>query len=112
MEIWEGEFQPVNLSVIIITKNAASKIDQCLKSVKELGDEILVLDTGSADNTINIAVRYGAKVSKSKGNNFSAWRNEAAKHAQGEWLFYIDYDEEVTADLDKEISRILGPSGS
>ncbi len=96
------------LSVLVITKNAQSKIEQCLDSVKKLADEIVILDTGSMDDTIKIAKTYGAKIVNSKGNNFAVWRGEAAKHAQGDWLFYIDYDEEVTQELAKEIQYIVG----
>lgn len=95
----------MSLSILIITKNAASKIKTCLESVEDLGDEIAVLDTGSTDQTVDIAKKYGAKIFESKGHDFATWRNEAAKLAHGEWLFYIDYDEEVTPELKEEILR-------
>lgn len=95
------------LSVLIITKNAQSKLKQCLNSIEKLADEIIVLDTGSTDDTIKIAKDFGAKVANSKGNNFSAWRNEAAKYAKGDWLFYIDYDEEVAAELKRELETLI-----
>lgn len=93
----------MTLSVVLITKNASDKISVCLDSVKDLGGEIIVLDTGSIDNTVAIVKKYQARVFNSKGENFAAWRNEIAKYAQGEWLFYIDHDEEVTQELKQEI---------
>lgn len=96
------------LSVIIIAKNEEEVIGECLESVK-WADEIIVLDTGSADKTVEVAKNYGAKVFKYEGSHeidYSAWRNYASKKATGDWLFYIDADERVTPLLRKEIEKI------
>lgn len=92
------------ISVIVITKNAALKIKECLRSVK-WADEILVLDGGSEDRTVEIAKKHGAKVTRQTGKNYSDWRNQGAKLARGDWLFYVDYDERVPKELELEIEQ-------
>jgi len=95
-----------NISAIVITKNEEEKIDECLESLSWV-DEILVIDTGSDDKTIEIATKKKAiVVSYSKGG-FSDWRNEGAKEARGDWILYVDADERVTPLLRKEILRTI-----
>ncbi|MEK7521652.1 MAG: glycosyltransferase family 2 protein [Patescibacteria group bacterium] len=96
----------MKLSAIILTKNAQDKLEECLRSVRGWVDEIVILDTGSVDKTLDIARKYGARIRKSKGKDYAAWRNEAAKLARGEWLFYIDHDERVSEELKLEIQRV------
>lgn len=95
------------ISVIILVKNAADKIEDCLKSVKDLADEIVVLDTGSTDNTLSIVKKYGARMVRAKGRDYASWRNESAKYVRGEWLFYVDHDERVSPELAKEIRQAV-----
>lgn len=95
------------LSVLIIAKNAGSKLEDCLKSISSLADELVIVDTGSTDNTVEIAKKCGAKIFKNKGNDFATWRNEAAKHARGDWLFYIDHDERASKELKDEILTVV-----
>ena len=99
----------MKLSVIVITKDEEKLIKDCLESVRELADEIIVLDTGSTDRTIEIAKEKKAKIFSYKGEemNFSAWRNEALKKAIGDWVFYLDADERVTKDLKEEIEKTI-----
>jgi len=96
--------------VIVIAKNDEDIIGDCLESVKWAG-EIIVLDTGSTDETIEIAKKYTPKVSQypqSKEEiNFSAWRNYALRQASGEWLLFVDTDERVTPLLRKEIESAI-----
>lgn len=91
------------ISAVIIAKNAEDKLSGCLESLKGWAGEIVVLDTGSTDKTVEIAKKFGAKVGKFKHADFATWRNEAAKLAKGEWLFYIDHDERTTPELREEI---------
>lgn len=96
-----------NLSVVIITKNESHNIERCIKSVL-WADEIIVLDTGSSDNTIEIANNLGAKVfSISHWNGFGLAKQEAVSFANNNWIFSIDADEEVTPDLKSEVQKIL-----
>lgn len=93
----------MKLSVIIIAKNEEESIGGCLKTVR-WANEILVVDTGSIDKTLEIVKKHGARIIKytSKGN-YSDWRNKGLKEAKGEWILYIDADERVTPELKKEI---------
>lgn len=97
----------MSLSVVIITKDAEEKIEKALQSIKELASEIIVVDGGSSDKTIEIARKYGARIVRQKGKTYSAWRNQGLREATGGWILYLDYDERVTPELAEEINRIL-----
>ena len=95
------------ISVLIITKNDGNVIGECIKSVKDLADEIIVVDGGSQDNTIEISEKLGAKVVKNTFKNFSDQRNLAKEVAKSDWIFYIDSDERATPEFIKDVrSRI------
>ena len=82
------------LSVCIITKNEASNIKSCLDSVKEIADEIIILDAFSTDNTIAIAKKYTSKIYvKEWIDDFSFSRNFTISKATGTWILVIDADE-------------------
>lgn len=93
------------ISAIIIAKNVASEIVPALLSVK-FCHEIIVVDNGSTDDTIEVAKKHGAKIIRSVSSNFASWRNEGAQLAKGDWLLYIDSDERVDSYLAKEILRV------
>lgn len=97
------------LSVIIITKNEEDRIKACLESVK-WADEIIVVDQGSTDKTLNIARQYNVKIVHSDSDDFSERRNLGAAKAQGDWLLYIDGDERVSAPLKEELFDIFEDS--
>ena len=96
----------MKLSAIVITKNAAGKLPECLKSLK-FSDETIVVDGGSTDNTIVLARKAGAKVVEVGEIGFAAGRNVGAKAAKGEWLLYIDADERVSEFLKEEILGVV-----
>ena len=82
------------ISLCMIVKNEEKNLPRCLESVCGLVDEMVVLDTGSEDNTISIAQSFGAKVYQIPWpGNFSAARNESVKKACGDWILYLDADE-------------------
>ena len=93
----------------IIAKNEERMIRGAIRSAL-WADEVVVLDTGSTDKTVQIARQLGARVVKmpTKGLTFAQWRTEAIKKARGEWIFYLDADERITPGLKKEISKIVG----
>lgn len=100
---------PHAVTAIIIAKNEEEMVANCLDTLT-WADSILLLDTGSTDRTKGLARRAGAEVIQAEGKNFAQWRNEAAKHAAGAWLFYVDADERVTPALAKAIqSRVRRP---
>lgn len=92
------------ISVLIITKNEEDVIADCLDSVKDLADEIIVVDD-SIDKTAEIAEKLGAKVVKNSFENFSDQRNQALKYAKNDWIFYIDADERATPDFVREAKQ-------
>ena len=94
------------ISVCIITKNEAKRIEKAVKSAS-FADEIVVVDSGSIDKTKEIAREYGAKVFDEEFRGFVFQKNSAMEHCSGEWLFNIDADEEVTDDLRKSIELII-----
>jgi glycosyltransferase involved in cell wall biosynthesis len=94
------------LSVIIITKNEAFHIGSCLDSVS-WADEIIVLDSGSVDNTVEICQRYTDKVFITDWPGFGIQKQRALDHAQGDWVFSIDADEVVSPELKAEIQAAM-----
>lgn len=96
------------LSACLIVKNEASVLPRCLESVRTLVDEIVVVDTGSNDRTIEIALGYGARVHHFTWiDDFSAARNESLRYAGGEWILYIDADEVVDAANAVKIHQVI-----
>ncbi len=84
------------LSACMIVKNEEDNIARCLASVKNIVDEIVIVDTGSTDRTMEIARSFGANIFEHPWeNDFSLHRNQSIDHATGEWVFIIDADEEV-----------------
>ncbi len=99
------------LSVIIITKNEEEMIGDCLMSVKDLADEIIVVDSGNTDKTNEIAKEYGAKIIKTKSTNYAGFRNSGLKAAAGDWILYVDADERVSPPLRLEINNLVKTPG-
>ena len=100
------------LSIVLITRNEAANIAACLESVA-WADEIVVVDSGSSDETVAICGRYGAKVQvTSDWPGFGPQKNRAVDLATGDWLLSIDADERVTPELRAEIEQVLAaPDG-
>jgi glycosyltransferase involved in cell wall biosynthesis len=96
----------VKLSAIIITKNEAANIAACLDRLA-FCDERIVVDSGSADDTVRIAAIAGARVVSHDWAGFGAQKNFALSLAQGEWVLAIDADERVSAKLAEEISSAI-----
>ncbi len=90
------------LSVIILAKNVADEIIPAIKT-SQFASEVIVVDTGSTDNTVEVCRKLGAKIVHDTGDSFSKWRNSGAKEAKGEWLLYLDSDERITVKLAREI---------
>lgn len=95
------------LSVILITKNEAANIRDCLQSVA-WADEIIVVDSGSGDDTADIARAMGAQVYVHVDwPGFGPQKNRALGYASKEWVFSIDADERVTPELRAEIQQAM-----
>ena len=94
------------ISVIIITKNEALRIEECLQSV-QWADEIVIFDSGSTDNTVEICRRYTDKVTVTDWQGYGAQKQRALLQATGDWVLSIDADERVTPALKEEILSTL-----
>ncbi|GAP95488.1 tetratricopeptide repeat protein [Leptolyngbya sp. NIES-2104] len=90
----------MRLSFCIIVKDEEENLPRCLSSVQGFVDEMIVLDTGSSDRTIEIAKSFGAQVHTFKWcNDFSAARNESLKYVQGDWVLVLDADEVLVPEI-------------
>lgn len=90
----------MKLSICMMAKDEEKNLNRCLKSLvplmQSIDSELIIVDTGSKDNTIEIAKKYTDKVYFHKwNNNFSAMRNITIDYAKGDWIFIIDADEEI-----------------
>lgn len=94
------------ISVIIITKNEAQNIEDCIKSAA-FANEILILDSGSTDDTIQLSKELDAKVIQTGWPGFGAQKNRAIKEASGDWIFSLDADERISESLAKEILQAI-----
>ena len=94
------------LSIVVITKNEETNIERCLKSA-DWADEIVILDSGSTDNTLNIADRYTDKIHKRDMDIEGTHRNYAYSLASNDWILSLDADEEISPQLQKEITNLL-----
>lgn len=101
------------LSVVISAFNEEKKIEDCLKSVSDLADEIIFVDNTSTDKTLDIAKKYSPKVFTRKNNlMLNINKNFGFTKATGEWILNLDADERVTPKLAKEIKgAIIDTSG-
>lgn len=89
----------IKLSACLIVKDEEANLDRCLKSLEGVVDEIVVVDTGSTDRTVEIAVRHGAVLGHFAWcDDFAAARNASLELATGNWALWIDADEELTAE--------------
>ncbi|HEX9179949.1 MAG TPA: glycosyltransferase family 2 protein [Burkholderiales bacterium] len=97
----------MSLSVVIITRNEADAIRNCLESVR-FADQIVVLDSGSSDGTPEICRGLGAEVFESvEWPGFGPQKNRAIARASGDWVLSLDADERVTPELRAEIEHAL-----
>src|SRR4051812_43122374 len=96
----------VTLSVVIITFNEEANLPRTLESVK-WADEIIVVDSGSTDCTVEIAKSYGAKVWTEPWKGFAAQKNSALEKATCDWILSLDADEEVDTSLQQQIADVL-----
>ena len=98
----------MDLSLCMIVKNEEASLPQTLDSVKAIADEMIVLDTGSTDRTVEVAKKFGAKVYHFEWcNDFSAARNEALKYVQGNWVLVLDADEVLTTEIVPQLKEAI-----
>ncbi|MBN1384999.1 MAG: glycosyltransferase family 2 protein [Elusimicrobia bacterium] len=96
----------MKISVVIITKNEQDDLPYCLENVK-WADEIIVVDSGSTDTTVDTAKRFGAKVFERKWEGYGIQKNFAIDKAVNKWVLSIDADEVISPELQREIKEII-----
>ena len=96
----------IKASVYIICKNEEKHIKRVLESVKDF-DEIVVVDSGSTDNTLNIAKEYTNKIFHQDWLGFAKQKEYAKNLCQNEWVLNLDADEQLTEELKKEIEKVI-----
>lgn len=98
----------MKLSIVVLTRNEEENIGDCLKSVGEIADEIIVLDEHSTDGTREIAEKHGAEVYEVDHKAiFHINKQKALERARGEWILQLDADERVGPALAKEIGEVI-----
>jgi glycosyltransferase involved in cell wall biosynthesis len=103
-------------TVTVLTYNSGKTLEKCLNSVRDF-EEILVLDGGSTDDTLEIAKSFGARVEKQSDQpgpikDFTAVRQRSFDLASHDWVFWLDSDEWIDEELDKDIARMLAADTS
>ena len=96
------------LTVVILTKNEERTIKNVILNAQKCGANILVVDSGSDDKTVQIAKNYGANiVFRAWDNDFAAQRNFALQHVTTPWVLYLDADEFLDAELTAAVKMYL-----
>ena len=97
-----------SISLSMMVKDEEKWLPQCLESVRDFVDEIIVVDTGSSDNTVDIARSFDAKVyNHTWENSFSKHRNQSISYATGDWIFIMDADEVLRKEDGEKIQKAL-----
>jgi len=103
--------QEQTLSLVMIVKNEEEMLPGCLEAVHGAVDEIVIVDTGSTDRTVEIAKSFGARVVDFPWNgSFSDARNCSLEHATGDWVIYLDADEHLIPEDAKHLRALTGKS--
>ncbi len=96
------------LSVVLAVFNEESNLIECLQSVDQIADEIVIVDGGSKDKTVEIAKKMGAKVIQTTNPPiFHINKNKAIDAATSDWIIQLDADERVSVDLADEIKKVI-----
>jgi glycosyltransferase involved in cell wall biosynthesis len=95
------------ISAFIITKNEESRVQKAILSIKDIVDEIIVVDSGSTDRTLEIATSLGCRVVSNEWPGYVKQKIFAEKLCKHKWILNIDADEELSPELQKEISYIF-----
>lgn len=102
----------IPLSVAIITKNEEAMLPDCLKSVS-FADDIVVVDSGSSDRTLEIAKEFGSRVFIEEWKGYGPQKNSAVSKCKYDWVLIIDADERIPHETKEEIQAVLkNPSAS
>lgn len=98
----------MKISACLIVKNEAKNIRKCLDSIKNIVQQIIVVDTGSTDDTVAIAKSYGAEIYNYQWNNdFAAAKNTALAKVKGDWFIFLDADEYFSAESIDNVPKLI-----
>lgn len=98
----------VKLTVAILTKNEERHIEEVIANAKQVTEDVLIIDSGSTDRTVELAEALGARVAfRAWDNDFSAQRNFALEQTEAEWILYLDADERMNAEQVQAILEVL-----
>ena len=97
----------MSLSVALLTYNSEKRLKEVLESVKDIADEIVALDSGSKDKTLEILNSYGVKVYRREFDNFVNQKNHLISLTTKEWVLFLDDDEVLTPELARSIEAEL-----
>jgi glycosyltransferase involved in cell wall biosynthesis len=100
--------EPPSVSLIVITRDEQAVIGQCLASARTFCRELVVVDSGSTDRTVEIARSLGATVIFHEFTDYVRQKQIALDHASCEWVLLLDADEQATYQLGREIERTIG----
>jgi len=105
----EGANPATSISLVVLTYNEEGNLPACLESVRGLGCEVFVVDSGSTDHTLEISRHYGAQVYSHPFDNYSRQRNWAQQNLPlaGDWVLHLDADERLTPELVQEINTLF-----
>ena len=95
------------ISATVISLNEENKIGDAIKSLRGLADEIIMVDSGSSDKTVEVAEKLGARVYFRKFDNFANQKNWAVSQANNDWILSLDADEQIPEELAKEIKEAV-----
>ena len=97
-----------SLAILILTRNEEENIVSVVENAKKCTDEVIIIDSGSTDRTVDLAKEHGAKVSfRAWTDDFSAQRNFALEQTKADWVLYLDADERIDVKMAKAIRSIL-----
>jgi glycosyltransferase involved in cell wall biosynthesis len=97
----------IRLSLCMIVRDNEDTIEACLASIYPWVDEIIIVDTGSKDRTIEICRKFGARIFEFPWcDDFSAARNESLRHARGEWIFWMDSDDIIDQEQGRRLREL------
>jgi len=106
----------MSVSLCMIVRDESANLAEALVAARDLVDEFVVVDTGSSDNTREIALRHGARVFDFAWcDDFAAARNESIRHARGQWVFWLDADDRIPERSRAKLRRLfdsLGPENA
>ena len=99
--------KPINLSIITITLNNQRTIESVLKVVHGWANDIVIVDSGSTDKTLEIAKKYNCRIFHRDFDGFGTQKGIAVNQAQNDWVMVVDADEVLTEEIKTEISEKL-----